>query len=172
MTSWVCVFDVFSTCCHCWFLLVWPTRVFAGTLELDLHGFPRGAKTSKVCKVEMMTDGMERISIFQQKRARGWWPFIKSGELTVRWQPQRVQTAMRTNPDHITGRPPGESGGRVPPGDKWGVREKSCWPSTKGAGAATQTKVRTTALSVTVWWYDKWTHEHQINLLPLSDDWD
>nr|XP_046260385.1 fer-1-like protein 6 isoform X2 [Scatophagus argus] len=55
---------------------------FLGTVELDLHGFPRGAKTAKSCKVDMLTDGTERISIFQQKRARGWWPFSKSGELT------------------------------------------------------------------------------------------
>ncbi|XP_034417851.1 fer-1-like protein 6 isoform X2 [Cyclopterus lumpus] len=55
---------------------------FLGTVELDLHGFPRGAKAAKSCKMDMMTDGTERISIFQQKRARGWWPFIKSGELT------------------------------------------------------------------------------------------
>uniref|UniRef100_A0A3P8P1I4 C2 domain-containing protein n=1 Tax=Astatotilapia calliptera TaxID=8154 RepID=A0A3P8P1I4_ASTCA len=55
---------------------------FLGTLELDLHGFTRGAKTAKLCKADMLTDGTERISIFQQKRARGWWPFTKSGELT------------------------------------------------------------------------------------------
>ncbi|XP_069010516.1 fer-1-like protein 6 isoform X2 [Embiotoca jacksoni] len=55
---------------------------FLGTLELDLHGFPRGAKTSKSCKADMLTDVTERISIFQQKRARGWWPFCKSAELT------------------------------------------------------------------------------------------
>uniref|UniRef100_A0A8C9XCE9 Fer-1 like family member 6 n=1 Tax=Sander lucioperca TaxID=283035 RepID=A0A8C9XCE9_SANLU len=55
---------------------------FLGTVELDLHGFPRGAKTAKSCKMEMLTDGTEKISIFQQKRARGWWPFCKSGELT------------------------------------------------------------------------------------------
>ncbi|KAL6100438.1 fer1l6 [Pungitius sinensis] len=55
---------------------------FLGTVELDLHGFPRGAKTAKLCKADMLTDGTERISIFQQKRARGWWPFAKSGELT------------------------------------------------------------------------------------------
>ncbi|KAI3356016.1 hypothetical protein L3Q82_017285 [Scortum barcoo] len=55
---------------------------FLGTLELDLHGFPRGAKTAKSCKADLLTDVTERISIFQQKRARGWWPFSKSGELT------------------------------------------------------------------------------------------
>ncbi|XP_056144940.1 fer-1-like protein 6 [Lampris incognitus] len=55
---------------------------FLGTVELDLHGFPRGAKSAKLCKQDMWTDGTERVSIFQQKRARGWWPFSKSGELT------------------------------------------------------------------------------------------
>ncbi|XP_078118672.1 fer-1-like protein 6 [Sander vitreus] len=55
---------------------------FLGTVELDLHGFPRGAKTAKSCKMDMLTEGTEKISIFQQKRARGWWPFCKSGELT------------------------------------------------------------------------------------------
>ncbi|XP_037095940.1 fer-1-like protein 6 isoform X1 [Syngnathus acus] len=55
---------------------------FLGTVELDLHGFPRGAKTAKSCKMDIFTDGTERISIFQQKRSRGWWPLSKSGELT------------------------------------------------------------------------------------------
>uniref|UniRef100_A0A7N6BQ01 C2 domain-containing protein n=1 Tax=Anabas testudineus TaxID=64144 RepID=A0A7N6BQ01_ANATE len=74
---------------------------FLGTLELDLHGFPRGAKTSKACKVDMLTDGTEKISIFQQKRARGWWPFSKSGELTVRRQ---NHTQMNTNQVIILGK--------------------------------------------------------------------
>uniref|UniRef100_A0A671KXN8 Fer-1 like family member 6 n=1 Tax=Sinocyclocheilus anshuiensis TaxID=1608454 RepID=A0A671KXN8_9TELE len=55
---------------------------FLGSVELDLHGFPRGAKSAKVCKMEMLTETMENISIFQQKRSKGWWPFIKAGELT------------------------------------------------------------------------------------------
>ncbi|CAN9498589.1 unnamed protein product [Ophioblennius macclurei] len=55
---------------------------FLGSLELDLHGFPRGAKTAKSCKLDLLTDAVDRISIFQQKRARGWWPFSKGGELT------------------------------------------------------------------------------------------
>uniref|UniRef100_A0A3B3WM37 C2 domain-containing protein n=1 Tax=Poecilia mexicana TaxID=48701 RepID=A0A3B3WM37_9TELE len=55
---------------------------FLGTLELDLHAFPRGAKTAKSCKADMLTEVTDRISIFQQKRARGWWPFSKSGEPT------------------------------------------------------------------------------------------
>ncbi|KAJ8383948.1 hypothetical protein AAFF_G00213170 [Aldrovandia affinis] len=55
---------------------------FLGTVELDLHGFPRGAKSAKVCKMDMLGMYSEKISIFQQKRSRGWWPFVKSGELT------------------------------------------------------------------------------------------
>jgi len=33
--------------------------------------------------MEMLTVTTENISIFQQKRSKGWWPFIKAGELTV-----------------------------------------------------------------------------------------
>lgn len=55
---------------------------FLGTVELDLHGFPRGAKSAKACKMDMLLDSVETISIFQQKRSRGWWPFVKAGELT------------------------------------------------------------------------------------------
>ncbi|XP_063069858.1 fer-1-like protein 6 isoform X2 [Engraulis encrasicolus] len=55
---------------------------FLGSLELDLHGFPRGAKSAKACKLDMLTDSTDVISIFQQKRSRGWWPFTKLGELT------------------------------------------------------------------------------------------
>ncbi|CAK6967621.1 fer-1-like protein 6, partial [Scomber scombrus] len=55
---------------------------FLGTVELDLHSFPRGAKTAKVCKKDMLVERSDRISIFQQKRSRGWWPLSKSGELT------------------------------------------------------------------------------------------
>ncbi|KAG2467304.1 FR1L6 protein, partial [Polypterus senegalus] len=55
---------------------------FLGTLELDLHGFPRGTKSAKGCSPDLMRPGNEKISIFQQKRVKGWWPFSKSGELT------------------------------------------------------------------------------------------
>uniref|UniRef100_W5LBR1 Fer-1 like family member 6 n=1 Tax=Astyanax mexicanus TaxID=7994 RepID=W5LBR1_ASTMX len=55
---------------------------FLGSVELDLHGFPRGAKTAKDCKMEMLKESNDNISIFQQKRSKGWWPFIKSEELT------------------------------------------------------------------------------------------
>lgn len=52
-------------------------------MELDLHGFPRGAKTAKECKMEMLNNTSDNISIFQQKRAKGWWPFVKADDLTV-----------------------------------------------------------------------------------------
>lgn len=55
---------------------------FLGSVELDLHGFPHGAKSAKACKMELLTETTENISIFQQKRSKGWWPFIKAGELT------------------------------------------------------------------------------------------
>ncbi|NXO82066.1 FR1L6 protein, partial [Sitta europaea] len=56
-----------------------------GTLELDLNGFPRAAKAAKSCDLGTVVAASEenKISIFQQKRIRGWWPFIKAGELTV-----------------------------------------------------------------------------------------
>ncbi|KAJ6663116.1 hypothetical protein lerEdw1_010709 [Lerista edwardsae] len=57
---------------------------FLGSLEMNLNGFPRAAKTAKSCDIGMVTATSEenKISIFQQKRVRGWWPFIKAGELT------------------------------------------------------------------------------------------
>ncbi|OCT77151.1 hypothetical protein XELAEV_18032347mg [Xenopus laevis] len=57
---------------------------FLGSMELNLNAFHRGAKTAKSCDLSMATTLKEenKISIFQQKRIRGWWPFVKSGELT------------------------------------------------------------------------------------------
>ncbi|XP_075599495.1 fer-1-like protein 6 isoform X2 [Balearica regulorum gibbericeps] len=57
---------------------------FLGTLELNLNGFPRAAKTAKSCDLGTVMAASEenKMSIFQQKRVRGWWPFIKAGELT------------------------------------------------------------------------------------------
>uniref|UniRef100_A0A8C5WR41 Fer-1 like family member 6 n=1 Tax=Laticauda laticaudata TaxID=8630 RepID=A0A8C5WR41_LATLA len=56
---------------------------FLGSLEMNLNGFPRAAKSAKRCDLstEMETED-NKISIFQQKRIRGWWPFSKAGELT------------------------------------------------------------------------------------------
>uniref|UniRef100_A0A8C5C6C3 C2 domain-containing protein n=1 Tax=Gadus morhua TaxID=8049 RepID=A0A8C5C6C3_GADMO len=51
---------------------------FLGAIELDLNRFPRGAKTPKQCTIEMVTNEAEMpmVSIFKQKRIKGWWPFV------------------------------------------------------------------------------------------------
>ncbi|TRZ06866.1 hypothetical protein HGM15179_020240, partial [Zosterops borbonicus] len=51
-------------------------------IELDLNRFPRGAKMSKQCSLEMVTNEAElpMISIFKQKWAKGWWPFVARDE--------------------------------------------------------------------------------------------
>uniref|UniRef100_A0A7N8WQV8 Otoferlin n=1 Tax=Mastacembelus armatus TaxID=205130 RepID=A0A7N8WQV8_9TELE len=53
---------------------------FLGTL--DLNRFPRGAKTAKQCTIEMVTNEAEMpiVSIFKQKRIKGWWPFVARNE--------------------------------------------------------------------------------------------
>uniref|UniRef100_A0A0K8RV32 Fer-1-like protein 6-like n=1 Tax=Crotalus horridus TaxID=35024 RepID=A0A0K8RV32_CROHD len=56
---------------------------FLGSLEMNLNGFPQAAKSAKHCDISMITETEKnKISIFQQKRVRGWWPFSKAGELT------------------------------------------------------------------------------------------
>uniref|UniRef100_A0A665X9R8 Otoferlin n=1 Tax=Echeneis naucrates TaxID=173247 RepID=A0A665X9R8_ECHNA len=55
---------------------------FLGAIELDLNRFPRGAKTAKQCTIEMVTNESEMpmVSIFKQKRIKGWWPFVARNE--------------------------------------------------------------------------------------------
>ncbi|CAL8300499.1 unnamed protein product, partial [Boreogadus saida] len=55
---------------------------FLGAIELDLNRFPRGAKTPKQCTIEMVTNESEMpmVSIFKQKRIKGWWPFVARNE--------------------------------------------------------------------------------------------
>ncbi|TRY81428.1 hypothetical protein DNTS_008147 [Danionella cerebrum] len=55
---------------------------FLGAIELDLNRFPRGAKTSKQCTIEMVTNEQEMpmVNIFKQKRIKGWWPFVARDE--------------------------------------------------------------------------------------------
>ncbi|KAL0280303.1 UNVERIFIED_CONTAM: hypothetical protein PYX00_001638 [Menopon gallinae] len=50
---------------------------FLGAITLDLNRFPRGAKSSKLCTLNMLkTDGsVPMVNIFKQKRLKGWWPF-------------------------------------------------------------------------------------------------
>lgn len=62
-----------------------------GAIELDLNRFPRGAKTAKQCTMEMATGEVDvpLVSIFKQKRVKGWWPLLARNEndefeLTVR----------------------------------------------------------------------------------------
>ncbi|XP_045037617.2 fer-1-like protein 6 isoform X2 [Desmodus rotundus] len=57
---------------------------FLGSLEMNLNSFPRAAKSAKACDLTKFENASEesKISIFQQKRVRGWWPFTKSKELT------------------------------------------------------------------------------------------
>ncbi|XP_043843750.1 otoferlin isoform X3 [Dromiciops gliroides] len=55
---------------------------FLGAIELDLNRFPRGAKTAKQCSMEMATGEVEvpLVSIFKQKRVKGWWPLLARNE--------------------------------------------------------------------------------------------
>ncbi|XP_045490218.1 otoferlin-like [Pieris rapae] len=50
---------------------------FLGALTLDLNRFPRGAKSSNLCSLDMLrNDGtVPMVNIFKQKRIKGWWPF-------------------------------------------------------------------------------------------------
>ncbi|MEE6477253.1 hypothetical protein FKM82_011430 [Ascaphus truei] len=55
---------------------------FLGAIELDLNRFPRGAKTAKQCSIDMVTPEVDlpTVSIFKQKRVKGWWPFVARNE--------------------------------------------------------------------------------------------
>ncbi|XP_035764347.1 otoferlin isoform X1 [Neolamprologus brichardi] len=55
---------------------------FLGAIELDLNRFPRGAKTAKQCTLGMIRNEQDlpTISIFKQKRVKGWWPFVARNE--------------------------------------------------------------------------------------------
>lgn len=66
--------------------MTWPVRadskVALGAIELDLNRFPRGAKTAKQCAMEMATGEVDvpLVSIFKQKRVKGWWPLLARNE--------------------------------------------------------------------------------------------
>ncbi|XP_041358290.1 otoferlin-like [Gigantopelta aegis] len=55
---------------------------FLGSLTLDLNRFPRAAKSAKHCSLDMLkTDGtVPQMSLFKQKRVKGWWPFAIKNE--------------------------------------------------------------------------------------------
>lgn len=69
------IFHLVSTCLLFFILII-------GAIELDLNRFPRGAKTAKQCTIEMVTNEAEMptVSIFKQKRIKGWWPFVARNE--------------------------------------------------------------------------------------------
>jgi hypothetical protein len=56
--------------------------ILPGSLTLDLNRFPRGAKSSKRCSLDMLkTDGsVPQMSLFKHKRVKGWWPFAVKDE--------------------------------------------------------------------------------------------
>ena len=68
------LYDIIIHTCTLPFLL--------GALTLDLNRFPRGAKSSKLCTLDMLkTDGsVPQMSLFKQKRVKGWWPFAVKNE--------------------------------------------------------------------------------------------
>lgn len=74
---------------------------FPGAIELDLNRFPRGAKTAKQCTLDMIRNEQDlpTISIFKQKRVKGWWPFVARNEndemeLTVRQSRVKMSKIM------------------------------------------------------------------------------
>lgn len=47
-----------------------------------MNRFPRGAKSSKLCTLQMLcNDGsVPMVNIFKQRRLKGWWPFHIKGD--------------------------------------------------------------------------------------------
>lgn len=76
--------------CQVWDADHFSADDFLGAITLDLNRFPRGAKSSKLCTLNMLkTDGtVPMVNIFKQRRVKGWWPFYikkenEEMELTV-----------------------------------------------------------------------------------------
>ena len=55
---------------------------FLGSMTMDLTKFPRGARSAKLCTLDMLkTDGtVPTMNLFKQKRTKGWWPFYAKDE--------------------------------------------------------------------------------------------
>ncbi len=70
---------------------------FLGSITLDLTRFPRGAKSSNKCTLNLASQeedaggaggggnqtsssDVPMISLFKQRRIKGWWPFTAKGE--------------------------------------------------------------------------------------------
>lgn len=105
--------------------------LYQGAIELDLNRFPRGAKTAKQCTIEMVTNEAEMpmVSIFKQKRIKGWWPFVARNEddefeLTVGQCDLCFMLLAKGNQllsvFAVVFVPSGKSGGRTTPSDSRG----------------------------------------------------
>ena len=60
---------------------------------------PRGAKTAKSCTVETCTlesGQIPTVSIFQLRRIKGWWPFLRTDESNP--NEKEVTVSTRKNP--------------------------------------------------------------------------
>jgi len=60
---------------------------FLGSLTLDLTRFPRGAKSSNKCSMNLASgeedsecSDVPMVSLFKQRRIKGWWPFTAKSD--------------------------------------------------------------------------------------------
>jgi len=70
------------------------SSLLLGSLTLDLNRLTRGAKSSNKCTLKLAEDennseDIPMISLFKQRRIKGWWPFTAKNdqdqlEITVR----------------------------------------------------------------------------------------
>lgn len=117
------------------------SKVATGAIELDLNRFPRGAKTAKQCTMEMATGEVDvpLVSIFKQKRVKGWWPLLARNEndefeLTVGTATAPAEggaglgRAPRLSPRILLFLSAGQGGGRIASTDSGGGREESGGP--------------------------------------------
>lgn len=52
-----------------------------GSLTLNLTAFPRGAKTSQACGLQLGDPAdLPSFNLFKQTRVKGWWPFQAKDE--------------------------------------------------------------------------------------------
>ncbi|XP_042908213.2 otoferlin [Parasteatoda tepidariorum] len=50
-----------------------------GALTINLNRVPRGARTAKLCNLSILQDATTpKVSLFKQKRVKGWWPLTES----------------------------------------------------------------------------------------------
>ena len=101
-------------------------------MTMDMTKFPRGARSAKLCSLEMLkTDGtVPTMNLFKQKRTKGWWPFYakdENDELTLQVSSLKPYLIVLTMISQ------GQSWSWADTDDCGGSREKSCrlwkrWP--------------------------------------------